>query len=226
MPLDVAAVLAEIDAVLARFGASKDRPQVPRSSGRGPSSVSTMIGNRGQIVSACVAAIERNAPQRSYIETAHRLAGEGRPSENSINALIGVLVTVRDDIEAGYIQTLEQRTRETVFDDFLEMASEINTISPPSAVVLAVSVLEEHVRNLADVNGITTVKPNGRFRSFEDMTTDLKGAQVLSLPEYRLAGGWYALRTEAAHGRFENVVAGEVPRVIDGVREFLVRHPA
>lgn len=37
---------------------------------------------------------------------------------------------------------------------------------------------------------------------------------------------WYAQRTEGAHGRAENLNDGEVERMIDGVRDFVTRHPA
>jgi len=183
-------------------------------------------GNRGLIASSCLACIERNAPNRSYVEQARRLASDPRLTQSSLNALIGVLVSVRQDIEAGYIRTLEQRARSTVLEDLLEVAAEINELHAAPTIVLAVSVLEEHVRKLAEANGVDTTKPNGRARSFEDMTTELKAHDVMSLPEHRQAGGWYAQRTEAAHGRFETVTAEEAPRIIEGVRDFIVRHPA
>jgi hypothetical protein len=220
--LNAESVLAEIDDVLARFGASKDRASPPIRDGH-------VVVNEGKAASACLACIERNAPHPSYIRTARELTRDGRMSSAVAQRLMGVLVSVRYDIEAGYTKTLEVRVRQSVFDDFLELAVYIaENIAAAPAVVLAVSVLEEHVRKLAEANDIETMKGNGRYRSFEDVTNDLGSLEVnvFSLPERRLMGRWYAQRTAAAHGRFDQVVDAEVPRTIAGVRELLVRHPA
>jgi hypothetical protein len=111
----------------------------------------------------------------------------------------------------------------------LEMAEHIaESVAAAPAVVLAVAVLEAHVRKLAEANGVDTIKANGRYRSFDDVVNDLgsDATDVFSLPERRLMGGWYAQRTTAVHGRFAEVVDEDVPRTIAGVRELLVRHPA
>lgn len=217
--MEVDAVLAEIDDVFARCGASKDAPFVPTSG-----KYRSVIGNASEIASSCLACIERNAPQRSYVEQARGQVNTHLVATN-LDRLLGILASVRRDIEAGYFRTLEQRARETVFDDLLEAAAEINKLHAAPAIVLAVSVLEEHIRKLAEANAVETVRPNNHYRAFEDLITDLRSQDVLSLPELRQAGAWYAQRTEAAHGRFDNVVASEAPRIIAGVRDFLVRHP-
>src|SRR5690606_16171462 len=113
------------------------------------------------------------------------------------------------------------------FGDLLETAEAIVRLHPAPAIVLAVSVCEEHVRKMAEARGVGTTTPDGRHRSFEDMTADLQRIRAITSTEKRTAtNSWYAQRTEAAHGRFENVIADEAPRIISGVRDFLVRHPA
>jgi hypothetical protein len=123
------------------------------------------------------------------------------------------------------VRDLETRARDEVFGDLLKTAESIVRLHPAPAIVLAVSVLEEHVRKLAEARDIAAVKPDGKHRSFEDMTADLQGAEAITSTEKRTAGAWYSQRTEAAHGRFENVVADEAPRIISGVRDFVARHP-
>jgi hypothetical protein len=142
--------------------------------------------------------------------------------------LFSALKALRADIAAGYTQTIEQRVRETVYDDFLEMASEIHEkMHPAPAAVLAGSVLEEHIRTLADANGIALLKPNGKPRAFADLIQDLvKPKDVFSEPQRKVLAGWYGQRTEAAHGHFENVIAEDVPRMIDGIRDFMLRFSA
>lgn len=53
----------------------------------------------------------------------------------------------------------------------------------------------------------------------------LAKAEEISPSEHKLVTGWYGQRTDAAHKRWENVIRGEVERMIPGVREFIVRHP-
>jgi hypothetical protein len=227
MALNVQAVLDEIDEVFARCGASAETPFVAKNSPTpgffGDPGVRG--GNAAAMVSALVAAITRNAPHPSYVSSAHEYAGGGKATSAVVDRLLGVLLSVRTDIERGYVRTLEQRARDEVFDDLLQTASSIANSSAAAAIVLAVSVLEEHVRKLASGHGLATVTTKGRHRSFEDMTADLLTSGQLTSSEKRLIGGWYGQRTEAAHGHFESVLDEEAPRIIDGVRDFLVRHP-
>jgi len=221
------AVLVEIDEVLARCGATADRPWAARQP-QGDAFYQSARGNETAMLTACVGAIERNSPRRSYIDMAHELAARGT-TVTVVDDVIGVLVTVRKDIEQGYLGTLEQQAREVVYEDFLEMADDIATkMHPAPAVVLAVSVLEEHVRKLAEARTVATTKSNGDPRGFEDIITDLGAGDdpPLSKTERRLLGGWYSQRTEAAHGHFDKVIAANVGGIIMGVRDFLVRHPA
>jgi hypothetical protein len=207
--LDRDAVLKEIDDVLARGSVAADN---------------------AMMVTSLLACIERNAPRPSYLQSARTLA---MPTGNTLGTadviverLRGVLLTVRQDIEAGYLRTLEDRARDALSDDLLETASSIATQSAPAAVVLAVSVLEEHVRKLAAARDIETRKSSGGHRSFEDMTADLLNADVLTSSEKRLMGGWYAQRTAAAHGDFTEVIPEDAPGIIEGVRNAIVRHPS
>lgn len=232
---DTAAVLAEIDDVFARCGASPEHPYAPN---RGTHARSARL-QRGieepsprsetAMVTSVLAAIERNAPRQSYVANAYAIArtpaGGLAYTSVVVDRLLGVLLSVRQDIEAGYLRNLESHARDELSGDLLETAEAIVRLHAAPAIVLAVSVLEEHVRKLAAVNGVATTKADGKHRSFEDMIADLQGEGAISSTEKRTASAWYAQRTESAHGRFENVIADEAPRIVAGVRDFLTRHP-
>lgn len=228
-PMDRDAVLAEIDAVLARFGATPDRPSPPVRTYEG--GFGDIVGNNGEIASAVVACIERNSPHPSYIRMARDLTDGGKQSGAVIQRLTGVLASVRKDIAAGYLSTLEQRVREDVFDDFLDMADHIHDTTgmhPAPAVVLAVAVLEDHVRALAQRYGIETLKENGDARSFDNLVSDLAAdpPREIGKSEAKLLRAWYGQRTDAAHGDFDKVTAENVPGLLTGVRAFIQQHPA
>jgi hypothetical protein len=173
------------------------------------------------------AAIERLAPPGSPYVLQARDGAASSHTSNVSYALRNALQALRADYEAGYLQTVQELLHGAVFDDFLTMATELldKSYKDPAAVV-AGSVLEEHVRQLARRNDIATEDGRHRPRSFEDLTVDLRKKPVFGEPQRKIITGWYALRTAAAHGRYDEVDAADVTRMIDGIRDFMVRYPA
>jgi hypothetical protein len=169
------------------------------------------------------AAIERNAPADSYRRQAQPLISPHYVRER-LERLRAILRAIRADLAGGYVQTLEDRVRDDLSADLLETAESIASCAPP-AIVLAVSVLEEHVRKLCAARDLDTIT-NGRHRSFEDMTADLQRHEDgVGSTERRTLQAWYAQRTAAAHGRFDEVIESEAPSIVRGVRDFIARHP-
>jgi hypothetical protein len=172
------------------------------------------------------AAVFRLAPPGSvYVAKAQAVVDRHAMLDWTVHELGGILTALKEDFERGYLATLEQQVRAGVLEDFLSMATEIARLHVAPAAVLAGAVLEEHTRRLADANGIETTKPNGGSIKFETLSQDLVKANVVSEPERKLMAGWYGQRTEGAHGRFDNVTE-DIARLVDGVRDFIVRHPA
>lgn len=217
--------VAEIDAVMGRFGVRLTGAETTQDILNSPQ-WPQIAQNRAQAMSAWRACIERNLPDPSYRVEMQR-AEASSPDAKALLGMLGVLLSVRSDLEAGYTTTLAERVRDEVFGDLLDIAESIVKLHAAPAIVLAVSVLEEHVRKMCEARDLSTLKDSGRgFVSFEDMTADLLEANAITSTEKRqMTNQWYAQRTEAAHGRFENVIAEEAPRTIGGVRDFIVRHP-
>jgi len=172
-----------------------------------------------------MACIERLAPKGStYLESAKSLKGwNGHVAVE----LGGILRALKSDFEAGYILTIEELVHGAVFDDFLEMASELlkKGYKDPAAVV-AGSVLEEHIRKLAIRNQLIIVEATGKNKKFDALIIDLVKTQKISEPQRKILAAWYSQRNEAAHGNYINVIESEVGRMIEGVRDFMVRLPA
>ena len=138
----------------------------------------------------------------------------------------GVLQALRADVEAGYVQTFEELIHSAVFEDFLEMASELMANGyKDAAAVIAGTVLEEHTRSLSVKNAIAQTKGK-RTRSVDELLIDLVKVQQLSETQRKIAAGWYGIRNDAAHGNYASVVAEDVGRMIDGIRDFMNRFPA
>jgi hypothetical protein len=145
----------------------------------------------------------------------------------AVLAFGGILSALKADLEAGYIRRIEELIHGAVFEDFLDMATELRTKGyKDAAVVIAGSVLEEHVRKLVARAGLALTDENGRQYSFDALAIALVKSERFSEPQRKLLVGWYAQRTAGAHGRYEDVIEAEVPRMIDGIRDFMVRFPA
>jgi hypothetical protein len=173
------------------------------------------------------AGILRLAPPNSTYHRQAKEVGEGRAhNDYKVEQLTAIAHALRADVEAGYVETIEQRARGEIFDDLLEMASAVSKTNPAGAAILAGAVLEEHIRKMADAAGIRVAKASGDIVKFETLSQSLVEVGVISQPERKIIAGWYGQRTEATHGRFENVVNAEVPRMIDSVRRLLVEYPA
>lgn len=175
------------------------------------------------------AAIRRYAPPGSAYE-ADAVQTAGHPTANDrwkAQQFAAIAHALRDDYALGGLTAIEEIVHADLFDDFLEMANELLSkgfIGP--AAVLAGTVLEEQLRKLATKHGIATTDEKGRARSAETLGVDLRKANVITEVQRKSVTAWYAQRTEGAHGHPENLNESDVERMIDGVRDFVARHPA
>lgn len=173
------------------------------------------------------ATIERLAPKPShYRAKANHILSLGY-DKFKVEPLREVLIALRVDIAQGYTQSVEEMVHGEVFDDFLDMAAELHSNGyHASAAVLAGSVLEDHLRKLATKTGLPLVGGKGKLLGVETLGQNLVKAGVFGEPQRKIIAGWYAQRTEGAHGRPEGVIAEEVGRMIPGIRDFIARLPA
>jgi hypothetical protein len=182
-----------------------------------------------RIATRARAAIRRFAPLGSPYEDQATAVVEGEYGGESWKAeqLTAIVHALRDDYSFGGLAAVEEIVHADLFDDFLGMANELlakGFIGPAS--VLGGSVLEEQLRKLAGKHNLDLADQNGRPKSMEVLGVDLRKAGVMTEVQRKSVTAWYAQRTEGAHGRAENLNDGEVERMIDGIRDFVARHPA
>jgi hypothetical protein len=174
------------------------------------------------------AAVDRLSPNGSrYARDAQEILARGSHHGVTILELVGVLKALKADLGDGYLLSIEELVHGAVFDDFLEMAAELadKGYKVPAAV-LSGAVMEEHVRKLAARSGLRLDDTRGKPKSFDTLTIELVKAGHFSEPQRKILIGWYGQRSEAAHGRPENVIEADLPRMIEGIRDFMVRFPA
>jgi hypothetical protein len=185
---------------------------------------------RAQRTTACVAAIERfTEPESAYRRTAQEPSANQWLSSDSSTLvhIIGVLLALRADIDAGYLRTIEELVHAEVFADFLEMASELQKSGyKDAAAVIAGSTLEEHLRKLAGKAQIPTTTGKGDFAKASRLNDDLKATSVYNALQHRSVQAWLDLRNDAAHGNYGEYDHKQVAALIRDVGDFMARHPA
>jgi hypothetical protein len=218
MPIDRQAAIADIDKVLAT---TFDHG--------GTSAVS-------QYAALEVAAIERWAPEGSSYRKSLASIDPFDVKGRGYMMCTAILKALRRDYHEGMVTSFEQLVHASLFEDLLAQGHSLleNGYRLASAVV-AGAALEEHVRLLASAHGLALEEPNKRkpgkmrHREASALRDELYASKkVITSGERTQLQAWMDLRNEAAHNKdeFKHRTDGDVERMIEGTREFMVRHPA
>jgi len=145
----------------------------------------------------------------------------------STSRTLGILKALKEDVEAGYLTTLRELIHADMFGDFLEMAEYLLTdgFKDPAAVLVG-GVLEEHLRQLSVKYGVDLNEPHGQPKKSDKMNADLVKKTAYTGLEQKQVTAWLDLRNKAAHGRYSEYRAEQVSLMLQGVRDFAIRHPA
>ncbi len=95
-----------------------------------------------------------------------------------------------------------------------------------AAAVIVGSVLEEHLRKLAEKSGIALAQSGGSPKKADGINSELAGATVYSKLDQKSITAWLDLRNKAAHGKYAEYTKEQATLALQGVRDFAVRHPA
>ena len=140
---------------------------------------------------------------------------------HSVEAGIGILRAVREDLRDGFLTDVQTLVSADVFTDFLAMAGHLleRKYKDPAASLCG-AVLEQGLRRIATKRGV-------KFRKKDDLSTlnqklAAKGVYT-RLVQKRLAV-WTDIRNAADHGRFSEYSISDVGEMHDGVSSFLAQH--
>jgi hypothetical protein len=220
MALDKAVVLGQIDAALAKHTQLRSQSQY--------SDCSDQPLSAGKAVEISLAsAIHRLAPPSSIFRSRleELLAERGNPF-SKLEPLVGLLTTLREEYDAGYFGSLTELVHAETFASFMDMAEHLldQGYKDPAAVI-AGSVLEQHLRELAVKNGLQ-VEAGGKPRKADAINADLAAADVFSKLDQKNVTAWLGLRNEAAHGNYSKYSDQQVSLMIQSISDFMSRHPA
>jgi len=177
--------------------------------------------------------VERWAPRSSgYFERLTAAKGFPPHHEFFIQAHIGVLKALLEDVKNDRLRTFEEIVHASLFDDFLGQSQHLLEKGyRQAAAVIAGGVLEEHIRALATKFNIPIGRQskNGLIpKSAADLNNEIYKNGAYAQTDRSLVQGWLDLRNEAAHNKpvFKKRTEDEVSSMIQGVRSLISRVPA
>ena len=142
-------------------------------------------------------------------------------TESGMRAVRGTLRSLLQDIQDDELANLELRLSDELFDDYLEQAESLHQANlKDAAAMVAGATLEQSVRKLAELKA-----PHlDHDASFNTVNQNLREEGVYNKSTWKQLDAWYAVRTDAAHGNFDEYEIREVGRMISGIRDFLASH--
>ncbi|MBN4054963.1 hypothetical protein JYT15_00480 [Acidimicrobium ferrooxidans] len=183
-----------------------------------------------QWLTRSLAAVTRICPDSTYALEAQRIHKRGNILGTKLLLLRGVLEALREDVRAGYLVSLAELIHADLFTDFIEMAEHLcGSGYKDAAAVVCGTALESHLRHLCHKKGIDTVHTTSkgpRPVKADKMNSDLAGARVYSKLDQKSVTAWLDLRNKAAHGEYTEYSVDQVVLLMNGVRDFMARHPA
>jgi hypothetical protein len=135
------------------------------------------------------------------------------------------------DVAAGFLQSIGELIHAELFGDFLEMAQhQLDQGYKDPAAIIAGSALEGQLRQMCKKVGldVTYHDRDGEAlpKKASMLNAQLTRAEAHSKLDEQSVTAWLAVRNKAAHGQCDWYVIDQVRLMVDGVRDYIQRHPA
>lgn len=144
-----------------------------------------------------------------------------------IHNIIGIVKSLKYDIENDYLKSLIELVHADIFSDFLEMAYHLNNKGyKDAAAVITGSTLENHLKQLAIKHNIDLNNENGKPKKASSLNQELTKEGVYEKLDQKNVTAWLDLRNKAAHGHYGEYDKNQVNILIPSVRNFILRKPA
>jgi len=183
--------------------------------------------DRQSLMTRTIAAIHRISGQNSiYSNEVERILKQDPLLHLHTSSIIGVAKALKEDIGAGYTQSLTELVHADIFSDFLDMSKHLNDNGyKDSAAVIAGSTLESHLKKLAVKNGISTLI-GGKPIKASQLNVDLTKANIYNNLDQKNVTAWLDLRNKAAHGHYADYNIDQVKILISSIQDFITRNSA
>jgi hypothetical protein len=148
-------------------------------------------------------------------------------SPHDTQTAIGILESIKLEFERGWISSLKGLVAEEIFSDLIDMSEYFMSegYKDPAAVMIG-CVLEEHIKQLCEANGIeVTIEKGDKHipKKANLLNADLAKAGTYGQLDSKNIIAWFDLRNSAAHGKFDKYNKEQVQTMLNGVTEFIAR---
>lgn len=146
---------------------------------------------------------------------------------SAVKSGLEILDVIKQEISGDWLLSLKGLISAELFSDFIDMASYLldEQYKDPAAVIIG-SVLEQHIRQLCNANGIAVeIEKNSKLIPIKanQLNIELAKANVYSKLDQKSITAWLDLRNKAAHGEYAEYNIDQVQNMKSGIIEFMVR---
>jgi hypothetical protein len=177
---------------------------------------------RQSLIIRSIASIHRvTGTNSTYSNEVERLLKQYIHLHHYTTSVMGVVQALKDDLEAGYLDTLTKLAQADIFSDFLEMGEYLLTEGyKDAAAVIIGGVLEDTLRKIAEKNGISIKNEKGKSLTIEPLNTELAKNTVYDKLTQKQITSWADLRNNAAHGHYDKFDKKQVEMMLLFVQSF------
>ena len=186
------------------------------------------IGFRAQALNFLDQCVSKES---QFYESFKAVMDQNRYWPSNVKEGRAILLALKQDIEKGYLRTVRELVNAEIFVDFIEMAEYLLSENyKDAAAVIAGSVLEEHLRQLAHKNGVALETQNAQGKMLPKKATVLNAElckqNVYNKAKEKQITAWQDIRNSAAHGAYAEYTAVDVKLLVQGVVSFIADYPA
>jgi len=134
-------------------------------------------------------------------------------------ATIGILNSIKSEVEAGLVGNLELQAQGGIFGDFITLAKESLDESKDVAAVLVSAALEDALKKFALQKGLDVDDAN-----MEQVINALKSEGLIKGTQASLAKGHKQLRKYAFHANWDKIDKVSVNSAIGFTESFILEH--
>ena len=134
-----------------------------------------------------------------------------------VQKLLGLLQSIKTEIERGLLKKAEYLFIATTFDDFLDHASTYHKGGKKiESAVLASAVFEDTIRKISQKNELSE-----KGKSLETIIDELTEKNIFTPVKAKRIKGYSAIRNKALHAQWDDFDIRDVGELIKGTRELI-----
>jgi hypothetical protein len=161
---------------------------------------------------------------QTYIEA---LRNKGHPQSDHtihgiVNAILGVLTSIKAELDSGFIGSLRATLTGEVLTDFIKLAhatlDQSGDDAKNVAAVLAAAAFEDVLRRLADIKGV------GYQEKLSEVLAALKNAGILQGTEVGIAQSYLSFRNRSLHAQWNEVDRPATESILAFTEQMILKH--